>query len=90
MQKRTSVVSLAAIVAVGIAMAALGGCSSSAYYWQGFKGQMQIMQAARPLDDWLSDTSTSPALQQRLQAAQKMRRFASEELALPDNTSYTR
>ena len=90
MQKRTSVVSLAAIGAVGIAMAALGGCSSSAYYWQGFKGQMQIMQAARPLDDWLSDTSTSPALQQRLQAAQKMRRFASEELALPDNTSYTR
>lgn len=90
MQKRTSVVSLAAIVALGCAIAALGGCSSGAYYWQGFKGQMQIMQAARPIDDWLSDSSASPALQQRLQAAQKMRRFASDELALPDNASYTR
>ncbi|RGE45771.1 aminopeptidase [Comamonas testosteroni] len=90
MQKRTSVVSLAAIVAIGGAMAALGGCSSTAYYWQGFKGQMQIMQAARPVDDWLNDSATPPALQQRLRAAQKMRRFASDALALPDNASYTR
>lgn len=90
MQKRMSVVSLAAIVVLGCAIAALSGCSSTAYYWQGFKGQMQIMQAARPIEEWLDDASTGPALQQRLRAAQKMRRFASDELALPDNSSYTR
>jgi predicted aminopeptidase len=90
MQKTMSVVSLAAIAAASAAIVTLAGCSSTAYYWQGFKGQMQIMQAARPIDDWLADSSTSPALQQRLRAAQQMRRFASEQLALPDNASYTR
>ena len=90
MQKRMSVVSLTAITALGAAIVTLAGCSSTAYYWQGFRGQMQIIQAARPIDDWLADRSTSPALQQRLRAAQQMRRFASEQLALPDNASYTR
>ena len=90
MQKRMSVVSLTAFAVLGVAIAALAGCSSTAYYWQGFKGHVQIMQAARPIDDWLNDASTSQALQQRLRAAQQMRRFASEQLALPDNASYTR
>ena len=90
MQKTMSVVSLAAIAAASAAIVTLAGCSSTAYYWQGFKGQMQIMQAARPIDEWLADSSASPALQQRLRAARQMRRFASEQLALPDNASYTR
>lgn len=90
MRKRMSVVSLRALLGISAAIAGLTGCSSAGYYWQGFKGQMQILQAARPIDDWLAEDSTSAALRQRLQTAQQMRRFASRELALPDNASYTR
>lgn len=90
MRKRMSVVSLRALLVISAAIAGLTGCSSAGYYWQGFKGQMQILQAARPIDDWLAEDSTSAALRQRLQTAQQMRRFASLELALPDNPSYTR
>lgn len=90
MRKRMSVVSLRALLGISVAIAGLTGCSSVGYYWQGFKGQMQILQAARPVEDWLSEDSTSAALRQRLQTAQQMRRFASQELALPNNASYTR
>ncbi len=90
MRKRMSVVSLRALLGISAAIAGLTGCSSAGYYWQGFKGQMQILQAARPIDEWIAEDSTSAALRQRLQTAQQMRRFASRELALPDNASYTR
>ena len=90
MRKRMSVVSLTAALGISAVIVGLAGCSSAGYYWQGFKGQMQIMQAAKPIDDWLTDEALSPALRQRLQTAQQMRRFASQQLALPDNTSYTR
>ena len=85
-----SVVSLTAALGIAAAIVGLSGCSSAGYYWQGFKGQMQILQAARPIDDWLADAKTPPPLRQRLETAQQMRRFASQELALPDNASYTR
>ncbi|KGH26672.1 MULTISPECIES: aminopeptidase [Comamonas] len=85
-----SVVSLRALLGISAAIAGLTGCSSAGYYWQGFKGQMQILQAARPIDEWLAEDTTSAALRQRLQTAQQIRRFASRELALPDNASYTR
>ena len=90
MRKRMSVVSLTAALGISAVIVGLAGCSSAGYYWQGFKGQMQIMQAAKPIDDWLTDEALSPALRQRLQTARQMRRFASQQLALPDNTSYTR
>lgn len=90
MRKRMSVVSLTAALGISALILGLAGCSSAGYYWQGFKGQMQIMQAAKPIDDWLTDEALSPALRQRLQTAQQMRRFASQQLALPDNASYTR
>lgn len=94
MRKRMSVVSLTAALGISAVILGLAGCSSAGYYWQGFKGQMQIMQAAKPIDDWLTDAALSPALtpalRQRLQTAQQMRRFASQQLALPDNASYTR
>ena len=48
------------------------------------------MQAARPIDDWLADPATSPALRARLLLAQRIRSYASRELHLPDNASYRR
>jgi predicted aminopeptidase len=68
----------------------LTGCADTRYYWQSVTGHLQLMQAARPIDAWLADPTTSPALQQRLRMARDMRRFAVTELHLPDNASYQR
>jgi predicted aminopeptidase len=75
-------------------MAGLGGCASTdtglGYYWQSVRGHVGVLQAARPVDDWLADPAVSDRLKTKLRTAQHIRRFASEQLALPDNPSYTR
>ena len=72
-------------------LAVLGtGCTDMAYLAQSASGHIQIMQAARPVDDWLEDDNTPPDLKQRLQKAQQIRRYASNTLLLPDNASYRR
>jgi predicted aminopeptidase len=77
-------------VAVGLAALALAGCSSLGYYWQSVSGHMQMLNAARPVDDWLADAQTPEQLRQRLLLSQRIRRFAVDELKLPDNPSYRR
>ena len=67
-----------------------GAWEAPGYYWQSVNGHLALMRAARPVDDWLADAAVNPALKDRLALAQRMRRFAAEELALPDNASYTR
>ncbi|MBD9394676.1 aminopeptidase [Acidovorax sp. ACV01] len=76
---------------------ALAGCASTTgpasmlgYYWQSVQGHMQIMQAAEPIDRWITRTDIPPALRERLQLAQRARTFAVAELGLPDNASYRR
>ena len=68
----------------------LAGCETLAYYRQAIGGQLEILNAARPIDEWLADPSTSPQLRERLDVAKRIREFASRELALPDNRSYRR
>lgn len=81
---------------LAIAAAALlsTGCASNTtgvgYYWQSVTGHLQMMRAARPVDDWLADEAASATLKQRLEDARRIRRFAVNELALPDNASYHR
>ncbi len=58
------------------------------YYWQAVAGHLGLMRAARPVQDWLADPGTPPALAQRLALSQRIRDFASASLGLPDNASY--
>ena len=73
-----------------LAVMVLAGCAETRYYWQSVHGHVQLLQAARPLDDWLQDAQTPAALKERLLLAQRIRDFAVRELALPDNSSYRR
>ena len=81
-----------------LALFASAGCAGNGpvdapgvgYYWQSVNGHWALMNAARPVDDWLADPVVNPALKARLELAQRMRRFAVTDLALPDNASYTR
>lgn len=93
MVKRASVMRRIGLSAAILA-ASLSGCTSLregiGYYWQSVSGHLRVMHAARPVDQWLADPDAEAALRQRLQLARDIRRFASEKLALPDNSSYTR
>ena len=72
-----------------VALALLAGCESLSYYGQAIGGHFKLLSAARPIDSWLSDPKTSPELKQRLETARSIREFATRELHLPDNASYT-
>jgi predicted aminopeptidase len=67
----------------------LGGCGVT-YYSQAMWGEFSLLRAARPIPDWVADPDTPAELRARLALAAQIRRFASDELALPDNASYTR
>jgi len=68
---------------------ALGGCSLG-YYAQSVGGHLDLMQRARPVEQWVADPATPAVLRERLVLAQRLRVFASDELKLPDNASYRR
>ncbi len=75
-----------------IAMAAmlllLSGCADVGYYLQSINGQLQLNAARRPVEQLMADADTPGLLKARLKRAAEIRRFASEELHLPDNGSY--
>lgn len=73
-------------------VAFLAGCSAidtADYYWKGASGQLEIISRARPIDEVIKE-SQDAALKQRLARVQEIRAYASRELGLPDNGSYTR
>jgi predicted aminopeptidase len=53
-------------------------------------GHLELLQAARPVAQWLDDPATSQALKERLELSQRIRDFAVTALAEPDNASYRR
>ncbi len=80
-------------IALVAALLFVAGCSSTTgvgYYWQSVSGHVKLMQAARPVDDWLADANTPQRLKERLALAQRIRAYAATELSLPDNASYHR
>jgi predicted aminopeptidase len=79
---------LRAAVAAG-AVFLISGCADLGYYWQSASGHLSLMRAARPVPEWLQDPTTSAVLKARLELTQRIRRFASAQLDLPDNRSYT-
>ena len=68
----------------------LSSCANLGYYWQSLSGHVSLLQAARPVDDWLTDAQTPEKLKNKLVLSQKIREFAVTELKLPDNASYHR
>jgi predicted aminopeptidase len=70
----------------------LTGCAALEtvdYYWQTAAGQFDLLSRARSIHDVI-DQSDDVALKLRLQQIERMRVFASRELGLPSNGSYTR
>ncbi|MGX9576580.1 aminopeptidase [Mesorhizobium sp. f-mel] len=73
----------AVIIAFGVS-----GCTSISYYAQSLEGHVQIMAARKNVGKLIRDPSTPKALRSKLTSASTIRRFATDELSLPDNNSY--
>jgi len=66
----------------------LSGCGTVGYYSQIINGHFTLMSEARPVDRLLASADTPEKLKRELEWAEKIRRFAIDDLKLPDNGSY--
>lgn len=66
----------------------VAGCTSISYYAKSLEGHVQIMAARKNVGTLIKDPATPGALRAKLQSASAIRRYATEALALPDNSSY--
>jgi len=73
------------IMAACLVWLPLSGC----YYLQAIQGQMAVLSARQPINKVLVAPGTDVTLHARLEYVQAARSFASRELGLPDNRSYT-
>jgi len=80
----------ALVLLLGGTVCLTSGCSTFGYLGQSVGGHLELMQRARPVEQWLAEPGTAEPLKRKLTLAQKMRAFAVRELKLPDNASYTR
>jgi predicted aminopeptidase len=81
---------LAAALLAATTLCLTSGCGTLGYYAQSVGGHLEMVNAARPVPQWLADEAAAPALKERLALSQRIRDFAVAELRLPDNASYRR
>ena len=74
--------------AVGVLLAGCSAVDTVDFYWQGAAGQMDLLARARPIPEVIEGGDRALAL--RLGRVREIRSFASRQLGLPDNGSYTR
>jgi predicted aminopeptidase len=71
------------------ALAVLAGCTTAEYYWQGIRGQFDLLGRAEPIASVVGNAA-DPVLKNKLERVVAIRNYASRELGLPDNLSYRR
>lgn len=76
------------LLGLGLLLSA-GSCSHLGYYARSAAGGLQLLFHRRPIAAVLADPDTPPDLAQRLRRVQEIRSFASRELHLPEDRSYT-
>jgi|TARA_B100000686_G_scaffold126998_1_gene134319 predicted aminopeptidase len=65
----------------------ISGCSLP-YYWQAIGGQLELLQNQVPIHQILESADTNESTKAALQQIVEARKFAIDELNLPDNGSY--
>lgn len=73
---------------IALTLFMLGGCSTISYYGQSIRGQLGVIEASRPVEEVVADPDTADSVRRRLQQLPALRRFAVDELALPETDSY--
>lgn len=67
----------------------LSACANLPYYAQAVDGHFQVIHRAQPISKVIANPDTDPKLKHSLAKVVQLREFASRELKLPDNLSYT-
>lgn len=67
----------------------LTGCVNLPYYAQAVGGHMDLLHRSKPISTMIADPDVDLQLRDRLSRVVILREFASRELKLPDNKSYT-
>jgi predicted aminopeptidase len=80
---------LLVIAAAMIPLLHLGGCAGPSYYTQAVTGHLSLMGGREDIEDILSEAGIDPELQRQLELAVEIRLFATQQLGLPENDSYT-
>jgi predicted aminopeptidase len=73
------------IILAAFACSSLSGC----YLMQAAMGQLDVSSRREPISELLSKPTTPDPLRRRLEYVAEARSFATQELGLPDNGSYT-
>jgi len=76
-------------IAMAVLTMLVSGCANLAYYAQAVNGHMDVMRRSQSINSMVARSDTDPDLKRLLSKAAALRRFASTELKLPDNRSYT-
>jgi predicted aminopeptidase len=79
-----------AVVARGALLLVASAPQAGCYLTQAAVGQGRVLAASEPVDALLADPATPDRLRERLELLDEARRFAIEELGLPDGRSYRR
>jgi len=74
---------------VVIQLSWLSACANLSYYAQAVNGHFKVIHHSRPISTVIANPAVDPKLKQTLSKVMQMREFASRELKLPDNLSYT-
>ena len=86
-RRRRWPIALAALTAA-VTLAACAAFDTVGYYWQGAAGQIELLSRSEPIPEVIG--KSDKPLAERLERVREIREFASRELALPNNGSYTR
>lgn len=86
MKKRIVIISIATLLVI---LTTLSTCAGIGYITQAVNGHFRLMWSRVPIDKILSDPARDSILKQKLQLVLQIRKFATTELGLPDNKSYT-
>lgn len=89
MHRLRSAPGFAAAFAGSLAAAVLTACSTVGYYGHLARGEYALLSARRPIDRVVADPTVDAEVKSRLRLAGQARAFASAQLHLPQNASYS-
>lgn len=67
----------------------VSGCALPGYYGQAINGELHLLAAREPIARLVANSKTPAPLRAQLGLAEQIRHYASADLGLPDNGSYT-
>jgi predicted aminopeptidase len=78
----------ARLALAAVMLAALSGCTSTAYLLQAANGEWHVIHGRKPIVEVIDDPQTPEPMIRELADVREARDFASRDLGLPDNDSY--